>query len=330
MKNINKNRISFKSVVDSLLVPRVLSGAVLLLFAAGSMASAQTRSYGELRAEHPDWLQVPGALARPDCVHQIPSGATVDTTSDKKGDDVILNGKVIAHYDRCPEQAIDTRHVAQDPGTGNGWVEAAQWDTALKSGDNIDFLYGYWTVPSAPENDGALIFLFNGVEPSPSGWIMQPVLQYGDNGHFGGDYWVLASWLVHSNTDFYVSTPINVNPGDTIEGALWQTASGKTLGYRVDASDQTTGQNSTLKLTSTGYQWIWAYAGVLEAYRVTSCSQFPSGSDGVASFVETHVYHGYPKSELLSNKFYSAKYNYGGPSCNFNVEISGGSATLQF
>jgi hypothetical protein len=296
------------------------------------MLSAQAgKTYGQLKTEHPGWLQVPGALASPNCVHQIPTGARVSDDG-QTGSDVTLNGQLIAHYDACPETSIPTRHPVQDPGTGNGWVEASQWDVSLKSLDDIDYLYGTWTVPSIPETYGALIYLFNGIEPSGGGWIIQPVLQYGDNGQFGGDYWVLASWLVHSNTDYFVSSPIGVNPGDTIFGSLWESSiSGGTLGYDVDATDRSTNQSSTLSLTINGYHWVWAYAGVLEAYRVTSCSEFPSGSSGSEGFVKTHVAHGYPYLDFINPEaFYGAQYSYGGPSCNFKVDASGSSSTLYF
>jgi len=278
-------------------------------------------------------VQAPGALVRPDCLHQVPNGAKVsESAHGRAGEDVTLNGQLIAHFDPCPENSISTRHLVQDPGTGNGWVEAAQWDTALKSPDNIDYLYGYWTVPAAPKTSGALVYFFNGVEPNGGGWIIQPVLQYGDNGAFGGDYWVFASWLVHSNTDYFVSsTVLSVNPGDKVNGSLWETSiSGGTLGYDIAATDNTTNQSSLLSLTATGYQRIWAYAGVLEAYNVTSCSEFPGGSSGSLEFTKTHVYHGYPGLDLLTPDFYSAEYNYGGPSCNFKVDVSGSSSTLHF
>lgn len=310
---------------------RVLAGMAALLFITSGVASAQPgKTYSQLKAEHPGWAQVPGALVRPDCVHQVPSGAKVGASADgRTGEDVTLNGQLIAHYDSCPEASISTRHLVQEPGTGNGWVEAAQWDTGLKSPDNIDYLYGYWTVPAVPETNGALVYLFNGVEPSGGGWIMQPVLQYGDNGSFGGDYWVLASWIVHSNTDYFVSSPIGVNTGDTILGSLWETSvSGGTLGYDIAATDRTSNQSSILSITASGYQWIWAYAGVLEAYNVTSCSEFPRGSSGSDKFYKTHVYHGYPKLDFLTPNFYSAEYNYGGPTCKFKVDVSGSSSTL--
>ena len=76
-------------------------------------------------------MQVPGELIRPDCVHEIPSGATVEVGNDGEvSGNVLLNGVLIAHYEDCPETPIITRPLGesngleQDPGTGNGWVEA--------------------------------------------------------------------------------------------------------------------------------------------------------------------------------------------------------------
>lgn len=50
------------------------------------------------------WVQAPGMLIRPECVHHVPNGATVTESGD-----VILNGAVIAHYDKCAEPGIPTR-----------------------------------------------------------------------------------------------------------------------------------------------------------------------------------------------------------------------------
>ena len=188
-----------------------------------------------------------------------------------------------------PEAAIDTRHSGsqnkKDPGpTGNGWVEASQWELSLASTDNIDDLYGYWYVPGPPSEGGALVFLFNGVEPTGGGWIMQPVLQYGSNGAFGGNYYVFASWLVgpEGTGIAFVSTPYVVSSGDYLLGITLQTGiSGNTLSYLINAHDTTTNESSVLNITSQGH-WVWAFAGVLEAYYVTSCSQYPSPLGGGA------------------------------------------------
>ena len=323
MKNVSMTRT----------IHRVLASIAAFLFVTSGMLRAQAgKTHSQLKAEHPGWVQVPGALTSPDCLHQIPNGATVNVSDRPTSGDVTLNGTLIAHYDTCAEASISTRHLAQDPGTGNGWVEASQWEVSLKSGDNIDFLGGAWSVPSIPETNGALIFLFNGIEPTKQGWIMQPVLQYGESAAGGGNYWSLASWLVHSKTDYYVSSLVNVSPGDAIVGQTFQIGvSGNTQNYFVCANDRTNGQNSTLSVWTSGNQWNWAYAGVLEAYNVTSCSEYPSGGSGFTTFVDTDVAHGYPGLESINpEEFYGVKYNYGGPQCNFSVNVSGSSSTLSF
>ena len=113
---------------------RILSSAALFLFATSAILSAQpAKTYDQITAAHPGWVQVPGELIRPDCVHEIPNGAKiiVGDNGEPTGD-VTLNGQVIAHYDSCPEAAMSTRHTASAPKTPghtpgppfNGWSGA--------------------------------------------------------------------------------------------------------------------------------------------------------------------------------------------------------------
>jgi len=328
-----------KSVINH----RILSSAAAFLFAASGIVSAQavSKSYVQVKAEHPGWIQIPGKLIRPDCVHQVPSGARIEFGSDgQPTGDVKMNGKVIAHYDSCPEESIDTRYMGSQGGSspnpsgyGNGWVEASQWELSLASTDNIDDVAGYWHVPAPPAESGALVFLFNGIEPTGGNWIMQPVLQWGNNGNFGGNYYTFASWLVgpESSGIAYVSNPINVNPGDLLTGVSQQNGvTDSTLYYFVTAADGAIGQQTTLNIWSQGLHWVQAFAGVLEAYYVTSCSQFPSGLSGgpeETHFLQMQVAHGYPAFDFVTPEgFFGAQYDYfgsGGPQCNFSVSVSG-------
>jgi len=320
-----------KSVINH----RILTSAALFLFGVSGILNAQTaKSYSQLKAEHPGWIQIPGELIRPDCVHQVPSGAQIEMGSDgQPNGDVTLKGELIAHFDACPEAAIDTRHLGsqgmQDPGTGNGWVEASQWELSLAATDNIDWVSGFWHVPTFPAEGGALIYLFNGIEPSGGGWILQPVLQYGNNGAFGGDYFVVASWFVGPKGSgiAVVSTPQPASPGHLIFGITQQTGvSGvfpnTTLTYLVDGYNENTGQPSAINVNTTGLHWVSAYAGVLEAYNVTSCSQYPGS--GLNHFYQTLVAHGYPSVDYLTpEEFFGAQYGNGGPECGFSVSVSG-------
>lgn len=314
---------------------RAFVGIATLLLGTTAMLSAQsTPSYNQLVAAHPGWVQVPGELIRPDCIHQIPAGASVSISDDSKaGEDIIQNGAVIAHYDACSEEPIVTRQRGGfEPGpVGNGWVEDSNWVLSLKKGDNIEWIQNEWVVPSAPKSTGATIFLFNGVEPKSGKWIMQPVLQYGSSYAGGGNYWTMASWLVGSSV--YVSTLTPVHAGDLLVGTTDETnvASGK-LTYLVDAWDSTSGADSNLTVHSKGIQWGWAFEGVLEAYNVTKCTEFPAS--GKTRFYNTTVAHGYPAFDQYGSLPFNGEFdNYfggGGPSCGFSTSVSGGSATLKY
>jgi hypothetical protein len=280
--------------------------------------------------EHPDWVQVPGELIRPDCVLEIPSGANVEIVNGQVTGDVTLNGVLIAHYDACPEDAINTRHQAatqklDQPPSGNGWVEQGQWNDA---NHNVDSLEGRWTVPAKPLQDGSVIYMFNGLEPSTQCCIIQPVLQYGYNGYFGGNYWTIASWLVTSTNAWY-SQPQTVHPGDTLVGYTEVThTSGGNLYYEVVLEDLTSRVYTVLEVVSSGLRWSWVYGAVLEAYDITSCAQFPSGLKEVFSDISVYQAPGYT---LTSPVWLGVIDGYGGPSCGFAVDINSESKiTLHF
>jgi hypothetical protein len=313
---------------------QVLSSVACFLFiTSGILGAEQHTTYSQAVMEHPDWVQVPGELIRPDCVHGVPNGARVEIGKDGASGDVMLNGILIAHYDACPEAPVLTRPsagakgLANDPGTGNGWVEASQWLVSLGSGDNIDLIQGNWTVPSDPSVNGSLIYLFNGMEDSTYAWILQPVLQYGVGYAGGGNYWVIASWLVGKSA--YYSPLETVHPGDSLTGYTKMTGvSGSELKWKVDAKDNTTGAYSYLDAHSTGLQWTWALAGVLESYGINSCSDFPAS--GKAVFTKSVVDHGYPSFDPINPQEWAASYwSYGGPSCGFNVS-AGTKSVLRF
>ena len=339
MKNANASthiHHDSSTTASSKKTSKLLALAALLLAATGVLSAQAIKSYSQLKAEHPGWIQAPGQLIRPDCVHRVPSGAEAEIDSDGNlTGDVKMNGTLIAHYDSCPEQAIDTRFLGsqgqQEPRLiVNGWVEASQWEVSLKSPDNIDELAGYMHVPPPPQNSGALVYLFNGIEPAGGNWIIQPVLQWGDNGGFGGDYYVMASWLVGPTGSgiVLVSDPINVNVGDWIVGVTEQNGvTDTTLSYDTNAEDNATNPatSSVLKVTvSTSLHWVWGYAGVLEAYNVTSCSQFPSNN--VSDFYQTKIAHGYPAFDFFDPRgFHGVQYS-GGTQCKFGVSVSGNSS----
>jgi hypothetical protein len=296
----------------------------LLAVCVASTALAQNSS--ALAGAHPGWAQVPGALIRPDCVHEIPSGAKVVIRGDQVTGDVTLNGVPVGHFDACPEAPVSTRHQATQAPTLNGWIEAVQ--TEVKSGGNISEINTNWTVPSNPQTNGGLIYIFDALEPSSENWILQPVLQYGNNGSFGGNYWVMSSWLVGSNGYVYHSTPEEVWPNDTLVGYVYITGiSGSTLDWKVFAWDATSGATSSFSATSSGLQWNWAYAGVLEGYNIGSCSELPVGGETIFQSV---VYQGYPTFTFAPTSWYGAIYATGSPSCGYSASPAGSNQVLYY
>jgi hypothetical protein len=320
----------FRSV-SQMVGNRVLCSAVVLLGMSGILSAqagqVQQQTYEQLVAAHPGWVQVPGALVRPDCVHEVPNGATVALGEDgQPTGDVTLKGQFIAHYNSCPEAQISTRHLesavnkpGHTPGTPfNGWVEDSQQNLSLAGGDNIDLEDGYFYVPNAPSVKGGLIYLFNGIAPAAQNWIIQPVLQYGVGAAGGGNYWAIASWAGGGPTNTYFHSPLEtVNAGNLLFGFSEQTAGGSTIDYFIEADDTTTGAYSWLTVSSSGIQWTDAYEGVLEVYNVNACDQLPSSGD--ALFYDSGVYHGYPAFDHVSPSFTGSVFQSG---CNDWVYVN--------
>lgn len=264
-------------------------------------------------------------------------GAKVEVEGNKITGDITMGGLTIAHYAACSESPVSTRprvnaatKAAGVPGTGNGWVEALHRYVSLESGDNVDLLSGTWTVPNNPKETGGLIYLFNAIEPANGSWILQPVLQFGANSFFGGNYWVIASWMVGSNGYAFYSPAQKVSSGDTIYGSTYITSesSGK-LYYEVWAQDKTSGAYSWIRATSTGLQWNEAYAGVLEAYGISSCEQLPASSATI--FESTQVDHGYPNFDSELADFTGWKNSaWAGPSCAIDPVPDGSKQILYY
>jgi hypothetical protein len=295
--------------------------ALAIAFCLSPAAQAQSSAAPTVSLKaHPGWVQVPGALIRPDCVHEIPKGAQVEENGD-----ITLAGSIVAHYDPCPEAPISTRPVhgvaplyTDAPGTGNGWIEAVLEEVSLSKGDNIDKIEGTWTVPSDPSTNGGLVYMFNALEPTSENLIIQPVLQYGATsagGDIGGNYWVIASWMVGSNA--LHSPGERVNPGDTIQGTVYITSvSGGKLNWEIAAKDTTSGAWSDQGVWTSGYTWNFAFSGVLEAYNITSCNDLPASHSD--EFKGNTVDHGYPSFKSVTPGWFGETFSYGGPSCGFS------------
>jgi hypothetical protein len=301
-----------------------------------------------------EYAQGPGGhLIHRSCLHEVPNGASFD---DK--DQVTASGLRIKDIPPCsyPEGATAARAVSP---AVNGWVVASiatpvnGWNYS-----QITEIAGTWTVPAKPARSGAVIFMFNALQDNTSTVIMQPVLQYGNNGRFGGNKWVLASWyggpMFEGN--YFHSSPIDVSPGEVIEGLVHVTvtgnidcdASGVCDGWTIRGTvNGDTSRRSTIFATSS-QPMSMAVAGALELYNVTNCNQLPSGSGGVTTFSDVRVYQpwGNPGNPSNWDRFQRTTFNGDcattsapcwnravwsqAPNCSFGVSVAASSARLTY
>jgi hypothetical protein len=234
-------------------------------------------------------------LVHKSCLYEIPNGAAVE--SDGR---IMLDGKLLRKLEPCAHADAARLHSFRktdaQPPTVNGWVEDVESELPVNAygRDWLRYLGGKWKVPVNPSWGGGLVFLFNGAQDASSQAIIQPVLQWGDNGRFGGNYWMFAGWYggpLFGNNYGY-STPINVSPNDVLNGFVYAfscTEAGA-CSWAISAGDQTTGATTTMYSQSISVRMTLALSGALEAYNITDCNQLPGASAGYSIFSGTTVY----------------------------------------
>jgi hypothetical protein len=321
--------------VSSKRVTSACFAVVGLLYAMG--ASAETMS----TTSKVRWVRVPGRWVRNDCLHQIPKEAQVDPETG----DVFANGKRIAHYDACPEAAIPvsdapaaSTQTAQPfgpegvPATGDGgYVELAADKMDLASGRNITASSATLYVPPLPSSyDGQQIGLWNGIQSSNGGALLQPVLQYGVSPAGGGAFWSIVSFALFPNNNYFTGYEI-VNPGDEILLQTSATQTGVTLNWTIKATDLTGGAFTSQGVWTTGYQFNFDIGGAMEVYRAISCNDFPGSSGvglpGLASFFNVSIANNGGQrqgfvGQVCANTPNSCQPQYTGPACGFAVGIT--------
>ncbi len=206
-----------------------------------------------------------GALVDLSCVVEVPSGAEVTV-----GGDIKLNHHVIGHRPRCTSPQTST--AVAPPTTNHEWVAYTQANQQDKPGTLNIFnrLQADWNVPLAIQpNAGGVLYFF----PSFTSFseIIQPVLQWGNNGEYGGYYWSLVSWYWSASAPLH-STPISASPGDPIHGEIVMTDAAT---YRITTKNMRTGQ-STVLYHGVVDSMDTTQGGVLEVIAISTCTQYPS------------------------------------------------------
>jgi hypothetical protein len=269
------------------------------------------------------------------CVHEIPNHAHVDLNNN-----VFVNDRLVAHYEPCaypirrqmPVSGSSMQDGWRIP-TIDGWVEYFRQQTS----SSFCSLDSRFTVPPAPSNyHGQTIYIFPALEPSMSGAILQPVLMYGTNGLYGGEYWTYTSWYI-SGSNIYYNNPIDVNEYDSLIGWIAQ----RPISWcytNVGSCWELMAYDSNIYYGSGAYFntpdseiYDLSFPIVLEAYGVTSCSDFPS-NPVYASSSTAHTFSGSGACDANESSNIDAIINSGlSPSCQYLAsENSWGGFTLGY
>ena len=273
--------------VGSLRAALLFSAASLQLAAPLSSAATSPNSVHPLAGPRrpanvpEDYVITPFGYLHPSCVQTLAKGEQLLADGRLQRADGTANSQAaVCSYPRLSHSGqVVSASARQDGRTEqspeiNGWVEAASVST-----NSASIAYGailaIWTVPPEPErNDGQVLFFFPGLEDIDSGAsILQPVL-----GWFYGQ-WTINSWNCCLNGIATNSGTVNVSPGDQIYGSVTSTCPAGSVTcatWNVLSVDLNTGQSTTLANTpSDGQTFNWAFGGVLEAYYIDRCADYP-------------------------------------------------------
>jgi hypothetical protein len=167
---------------------------------------------------------------------------------------------------------------------GDPWIEAVRGSVA--KGSWISGMTASYRVPSTPPSDGQILYFFPGLQPTATRTIIQPVLAYGADG------WSIRSERAHHVDDREVderSETVPTAPGHMIRGTMRSSACNRAgvCTWTITTTDLTSARSTTLTEEDTA-PYTTYFAGVLEAYGVTRCSQYPN--DGSIEFDDISVY----------------------------------------
>jgi len=302
--------------------------AIISLICAVAAMRAQAPAGPNRPAQVPeDYVVTPFGYFHPSCVIHL-----------AKGEEVLEDGRIqrtdgtmyavpvcgYAHY--TARGRMFAASPIKPPTITFSWIEAWSITTNTSYGEIV----ANWNVLSAPPSyDDQTIYLFPGLQDyNINTIILQPVL--GWNADFDRA-WGIASWNCCRGGNGYESPAVPVNTGDLIVGTVKSTCTPGTLScptWDITTQDQSTGGSTTLTNTpSDGQTFNWAFAGVLEAYSIVQCSDYPP--DQYITFYPTLYDNNFNIIENPSWSFYDYAFRLT-PQCRYNGQASPGEVTLEF
>lgn len=284
----------------------------------------------------PDYVVTPSGAFHPSCVHELPSGASVD-------DGVVTRlGSVISNITPClyPSYRPDTIVTPlatvlppvdySVPGYRyNGWLTFAWYKTGTQS--PFSNLSVNFKVPNYPPLDNnQVVAIFPGFQDTyPSGnWIIQPVIYY--NKDWG---WVMFSAYYGcgqpgcTNNSFIYTNPVSVFPGHVMRGTVSRSGGvpiySPTQKWVIKISNLTNGKSSVLNSTTYYGNPTFVTAGAVETYNIANCANFPSPDYEIFSSILVNGVTPPTSKWIFTHSSFS-------PACGYGGYISGSNIRLNF
>jgi len=154
----------------------------------------------------------------------------------------------------------------------DGWIENAN---ALY-GPEIRKVTATWRVPTNPVAwTNQLIYLFPALEPADGSGIFQPVLQYGNNGAWGGQSWNVTSWIISGGRTVISPEHLSAATNDLLYGVIQGASCSTGCDWWVTSHNLTRGTTTSARMPAPR-NLRWVFGGALEIYHLNGgCNSFP-------------------------------------------------------
>jgi hypothetical protein len=183
-----------------------------------------------------NWVHTPYGLSYKTCVYHAPDHAVIRKT------EIIAPSGAVQRITPCTHPTLSYPGSAKPSTLGQRTNKLAPPKVAIASGpcgfgpggvywaascygsapDWVTSFDQEYAVPSTPAKDGALIFLWGGIEDAQGDTLLQDVLTWGANGNIvtNPNIWYVTNWYLWPSNNSVISPSIHVNPADTIVADL--------------------------------------------------------------------------------------------------------------
>ncbi|MGA9838409.1 MAG: hypothetical protein WBQ26_13945 [Gemmatimonadaceae bacterium] len=269
-------------------------------------------------------VRTPFGLYPQGCVIEVPRGATWHPDGSVQHADGSITrpvGCAAAMNDTIKSSGHPWRPPLLPP-ADNGWIEDSKEYAAV--GHTFREIDADWGVPSNPDSSysgGDLLYTFPAIE-DPS-YILQPVLQWGYNNSFGGNYWSFTNWWVGAHVLGYSASIVYPNPGDSLRGRIVPiTCGGGGCDWELYSIDKTLRDTTIMTGADFDDDFKNGYGGVLEVYGLTNCGQFPWGG---LKFTSIALYQ---DNGIITPSWGPEVDTSSSPQCGFGVDTTATTAFL--